>query len=519
MHFVQALQRSAQLHASHTSTVFGERSRTWGETLTRVQRLAGALAALGVHSGARVAILSLNSDTYFEMFYAVAWAGGVFVPLNTRWAVAETRYALRDCDARVLCVDESFVDVAVGLLGEGCVDHAIYIGEGEAPARMLACETLIERADPMPHVAGAGDDNVCGIFYTGGTTGHPKGVMLSHRNIVFASLNWMGCLHVSPETIYMHVAGFFHLGGASPAFTVALAGGTNVILPKFEPASAMRAIERNKVNYALLIPVMVNTLINDPALAQHDLSSVKMCHYGGSPIPEAVLRGAMAKLPTWQFFQGYGLTETSAVITTLAWEHHALEGPVSKRLKSAGRASYGWEVKIVGPGRQELPRGEVGEIAARGAGIMLGYWGKPEATDAVKAHGWMYTGDGAWMDEDGFIYIVDRLKDMIVSGGENIFSTEVENAIHKHPAVLECAVIGIPDEQWGEAVHAVVVPRPGAELTADEVIAHCRTLIANYKCPKSVDVSAQRLPVSAAGKITKNLLRDPFWEGRARRVN
>ncbi|MBG9388056.1 acyl-CoA synthetase [Caenimonas aquaedulcis] len=519
MNFVHSLQRSAQLHASHTSTVFGERSRTWGETLARVQRLAAALQSLGVREGARVAILSLNSDRYFEMFYAVSWAGGVFVPLNTRWAVAETTYALRDCDARVLCVDESFADVARALQADGGVDHAIFIGEGPAPEGMHGAEALLAQAEPAQEPDGAGGDAVCGIFYTGGTTGHPKGVMLSHRNILFASLNWIGCLQVSQATVYMHVAGFFHLGGASPAFTVALAGGTNVILPKFEPVPAMRAIERNQVNYALLIPVMVNTLINDPALADHDLSSVKRCHYGGSPIPESVLRGAMARLPTWQFFQGYGLTETSSVITTLAWEHHALEGATAKRLKSAGCASYGWQVRIVGPDRKEVPRGEVGEIAARGDGIMLGYWGKPDATDAVKADGWMYTGDGAWMDEDGFVYIVDRLKDMIVSGGENIFSTEVENAIHKHPAVLECAVIGIPDEQWGEAVHAVVVPRPGAALTAAEVIAHCRTLIANYKCPKSVEVTTQRLPVSAAGKITKNVLRDPFWQGRARRVN
>jgi long-chain acyl-CoA synthetase len=519
MHFVQALQRSALLRRHHTSTVFGERKRTWGETMQRVQRLASSLAALGVRDGARVAILALNSDTYFELFYAISWAGGVFVPLNSRWALAETRYAVRDCDARVLCVDASFVEVAQALREEGCIDHAVFIGEGAAPAGMLACEALVEGGEPMREPLGEGEDSVCGIFYTGGTTGHPKGVMLSHRNILFASLNWIGCLHVGPETIYMHVAGFFHLGGASPAFTVALAGGMNVIEPKFDAASAMRAIERNRVNYALLIPVMVNTLINDPSLGAHDLSSVKMCHYGGSPIPEAVLRGAMAKLPSWQFFQGYGLTETSAVITTLAWPDHLLEGAGAQRLKSAGCVSYGWELKIVGPDRQELPRGEVGEIAARGAGVMLGYWGKPEATDAVKDGGWMYTGDGAWMDDDGFIYIVDRLKDMIVSGGENIFSTEVENAIHRHPAVLECAVIGIPDEQWGEAVHAVVVPRPGHTLQAQDVIAHCRTLIANYKCPKTVEVTERRLPVSAAGKITKNVLREPFWRGRGRQVN
>lgn len=520
MYFVQALKRSSQIAATRASTIYGNRQRTWSETRDRVQRIAARLAGMGVTEGARVAILSLNNDRYFEMMYAIAWAGGTFVPLNTRWAVPETLYAMKDCDARILCVDEAFTAVAAQLQTDyPALTDVIYLGEGETPTGMHAHEALAAHAQPMLVEAPRGGNDVCGIFYTGGTTGHPKGVMLSHDNIIFASLNWLSCLHVSGETVYMHVAGFFHLGGASPAFAVALAGGTNVIQPKFEAVPAMQAIQRHKVNYTLLIPVMVNAMINDPALEQYDLSSVKMCHYGGSPMPEAVLRGAIAKLPTWQFFQGYGLTETSAVLTVLDWQDHLHGGEAARRLKSAGRCTSGWEIRIVGPDRVELPRGEVGEIAARGAGVMLGYWGKPEASAALMQDGWLHSGDGAWMDDDGFIYIVDRMKDMIVTGGENVFSTEVENAIYQHPDVLECAVIGIPHDQWGETVHAVVVAKPGRVLTARAVIDHCHTLIANYKCPKSVNISEDRLPVSPAGKITKNVIRAPFWQGRERNVN
>jgi long-chain acyl-CoA synthetase len=273
------------------------------------------------------------------------------------------------------------------------------------------------------------------------------------------------------------------------------------------------------VNYTLLVPVMLNSLINDQAVSRYDLSSVKRCHYGGSPMPEAVLRKAMKVLPSWTFYQGYGLTETSAVLTTLDWRQHALDGPLARKLTSAGQVSPGWELKIANEHGEEVPRGQIGEVTARGAALMSGYWGNEEATRAVIKDGWFRTGDGAYMDEDGFIFIVDRMKDMIISGGENVYSTEVENAIYKHPTVRECAVIGIPDDVWGEAVHAVVVPHQGEKPSADDIIRHCHTLIAGYKCPRSVEITTVPLPTSPTGKITKNVLRERFWSGNERNVH
>lgn len=518
MFFTQAIKRAAQVAGARRSTIHGSRQRTWRQTLERVTRLASSLREAGAVDGRRVAILALNSDRYFEAMYACAWAGAVFVPLNTRWSTPELLYALEDCDAKILMVDDEFAPNVADIISRRELDVVIYMGENSVPAAMAGFEDLVRRGAGCPDAARNGDD-LCGIFYTGGTTGHPKGVMLSNKNIIFASLNWLACLRVTGETVYMHSAGFFHLGGASPAFATTLAGGANVILRKFEPTPAMRAIQQHRVNYTLLIPVMLNTLINDPELSNYDLSSVRMCHYGGSPMPEAVLRSAMTKLPTWCFYQGYGLTETSAVLTTLDWADHAVEGPRAKTLTSAGKVSPGWEMKIASAEGKELPPGGVGEILVRGAGIMLGYWGKPDATSAVIRDGWMHTGDGGFIDDEGLLFIVDRVKDMIISGGENIFSTEVENALYKHPAVLECAVIGIPDEVWGEKVHAVVVPREGANISKDELLEHCRSLIAGYKCPRSFEITNERLPVSPTGKVTKNVIRAKFWGGRSRNVN
>jgi long-chain acyl-CoA synthetase len=516
--FTQALKRAVQTSPDGSSTIYGQRRRNWTATLDRIRRVASGLRAAGVSRGERVAILALNSDRYFELMYAIAWSGGVFVPMNTRWSLPELAYGLNDCQATVLCVDDEFVELAVAIQKQVPIGAIIYIGEGGTPLGMASYEQLVIDNVACEDAERSGNE-LCGIFYTGGTTGHPKGVMLSNANIIFASLNWLACLHVSSETIYMHVAGFFHLGGASPAFATTLAGGTNVILPKFVPRSAMQSIQEHRVNYTLLIPVMVNALINDSALAEYDLSSVRMCHYGGSPMPEAILKRIMVVLPTWTFHQGYGLTETSAVLTTLDWRQHALEGPLAKKLTSAGQVSPGWELKIGDERGRELARGRVGEIIVRGAGTMLGYWGKPDATSAIIRNGWLHTGDGAWMDDEGFIFIVDRVKDMIISGGENIYSTEVENAIYKHPAVRECAVIGIPDDVWGEKVHAVVVPHDGINLSADEVDSHCRQLIAGYKCPRSVEITKTPLPVSPTGKITKNVIREKFWAGKSRNVN
>ena len=517
MQLTQCLTRAVQTRHRFTATIYDDRKRTWADVGQRVPRLAAGLRALGLKPGDRLAVLSLNSDNYIELLFAAAWASLVLVPLNTRWAIPENVYSLKDAGCEGLVVDDAFGAQLPELLAAHPMSHVVHMGDAVAPVGTVAYESLIAGNSPMPDECGQGDE-LCGIYYTGGTTGHPKGVMLSHANFTAASINWIATLHFTEDTVYMHSAGLFHLAGASPAFALTMAGGTHVCLPKFDAVLAFEAIQKHRINYVLFVPTMINMMLNHPDFDRYDLSSVRHCEYGASPMPDAVLAAAIEKLPTWVFIQGYGMTETAALTLSLPWKYH-FDGDHGKaKRKAAGRASYGVDVKIVDDDGDELPRGQTGEIAVRGAQVMLGYWNKPEATKAAIRNGWMHTGDGAYMDEDGYVYIVDRVKDMIISGGENIYSKEVENAVHAHPSVRECAVIGIPDEKWGEAVLAVVTLKDGKSVTAEDLIAHCHGLIANYKCPRQVEFR-DALPLSGAGKIMKNVLREPYWKGKTRSVN
>lgn len=516
MQVTQALKRAVQIKPNCVAIIDGERSRTWSEVGTRVARAAAALKGLGVQPGERVAVLALNSDRYLELLFAVSWAGAVIVPLNTRWATAEVEAALADCGAATLLVDDTFADIGTQLKATHPGLKCAYIGDQPAPAGFLDYETALASHEPMADLSSEGDE-LWGIFYTSGTTGVPKGVMLSQANVFLAALTWIPTMNFSERTRYLHVAGYFHIAGTQPAIALTMAGGTHICTPKFDPALAMATIERHRVNYCFFIPTMLNMLLHHPDLGQRDLSSVEYCQYAGGPTPEALLNLAMEKLPSWQLIQGYGQTEASGMATSLQWEAHHGEGQACKRL-ATGRPAYGIELRIVDADGNELPRRTVGEIAQHGSTVMLGYWGNPQATATAIRNGWLFTGDAAWMDEDGYIYIVDRLKDMIVSGGENVYSKEVENAVSSHAAVRECAVIGIPDPTWGEAVHAVVVLKDGHTATAESVVAHCRTRIAGYKCPRSVEFR-DALPLSPTGKVVKPVLREPYWAGQARRVN
>jgi long-chain acyl-CoA synthetase len=520
MQITQFVRRAARLHPDRAAFRVNHRSRTWGEAIVRIPRLAAVLQSQGAGPGDRVAVLAMNSDTYAELLYAIPWAGAVAVPLNIRLAVPENVYALTHSGAKLLIVDETFADVARELTAQcPSIERVIYIGDRTARESMLDLEDAVERTAGVVESTRAGDD-LYAIFYTGGTTGYPKGVMLSHANAVSLALSWLSALPAGEEHVsHLHVGGFFHLSGAAYVWYTTACAGTNVMLPKFEPAAVMKAISDHRVSSIVLIPTMVNMLLAHEDFPLYDLSSMRQCIYGGSPIPEALLLKAMDKLPTWKFVHAYGMTETAGMATLLPACYHVLEGPFAGRRTSAGRSSSVCEVRIVRPDGADAKPGEVGEIAIRGSNIMLGYWNDRAATDAVLRDGWMHSGDAAHMDEDGFIYIVDRIKDMIVSGGENIYSAEVENAIHRHASVLECAVIGIPDAKWGETVHAIVVIAPGASLDRETLDAHCRGLIASYKCPRSVELRAAALPKTAAGKITKQPLREPFWQGHDRRVH
>ncbi len=370
---------------------------------------------------------------------------------------------------------------------------------------MLGYEALLDAAAPVEDAMRGGDD-LYGIFYTGGTTGHPKGVMLTHDNLMVSALGSLVTLPVvSRDGVLLHSAPMFHLADVAAWLMAMLSGASHVIVPSFTPAGVIEAIQRHGVTDALLVPTMIQMLADAPEAADADLSQVRSILYGASPISEAVLARARAVLPNARFTQAYGMTELAPIATLLSPEAHDDEVLV----RSCGRAVAHAEVRILDDAGREVPRGVVGEVCVRGDHVMAGYWNKPEATSAAVRDGWMHTGDGGYMDERGFVFIVDRIKDMIITGGENVYSAEVENAVAQHPAVAQVAVIGVPDEEWGERVHAVIVLKPGAQATEQQVRDFCRELIANYKLPRSV-AFVDALPMSGAGKILKRELRARF---------
>ena len=517
LYLTQGLHRAVQSHPERIATICGERQHSYGQYADRVARLATVLRQLGMKPGDRVGMLALNSDRYLEYFYGAWWGGGVVNPVNIRWSPTEIAYSLDDCETRILLVDEQFKSVAADLKSRSKVlATLVYTGDAETPDGMLNFEQLLAQASPAADVGRAGDD-LAAVMYTGGTTGFPKGVMLSHRNLASNALCYLaeGVTHADGRTLL--IAPMFHIAIGALMHAHAMAGGTQVIVPMFTPPAALQAIQRYRPTHTLMVPTMIQLVTDHPDAPQYDLASLKVMAYGGSVISEAVLRRAMTRFPNADFVQAYGMTEIAPCATYLKPGEHRDAGKPGL-LRSAGRASLINEVRIVDAAGAEVARGIVGEVTVRGPNVMLGYWNKPEQTAAALRDGWMHTGDGGYMDSDGYLYIVDRMKDMIVSGGENVYSAEVENALSRHPAVAASAVIGIPSEQWGESVHAVVVLKPCVSATAAELSAHCRELIAGYKCPRSVEFR-DALPMTGAGKIQKTELRKPYWEGRTRAVN
>jgi long-chain acyl-CoA synthetase len=510
MRLTLGLKQSAAHYPTRAATIFENRRRSYAEVLDRVSRLAAGLVAMGAKPGERIAILALNSDAYIEAYYAILWAGCLAVPCNTRWAAAEHLAALADCEPSLLLIDQHFVPI-VAALPAGLRDRVIYLGEARGE---FVAEEIIARSSPIADLSGS-DDMPAAIFYTGGTTGASKGVILSHDNLI---VNFLTCCTVEPhprDCIYLHVAPMFHLADATMVFGLTQIAGTHVILARFDPAAVVETIQKYGVNSLLLVPTMIGVV--DQFLREHPeaLTHVLRLTYGASPISETLMRRALEMFPKARITQAYGQTELSPVATFLLHEHHVTPG----KLRSAGRAIPGVELKIVDSELKTLGNGAVGEILARGPNVMQGYWRKPELTAATIVDGWVRTGDAGYIDDEGFLFLVDRVKDMIVTGGENVYSAEVENALAQHAAVLECAVIGVPDDRWGERVHAVVRFRPACAATEDELTAHCVTLIAGYKRPRSFEFRNEPLPLSGAGKILKTELRKAHWGSAGRSVN
>lgn len=520
MHITQLVFRAEQLRGNKPSTEFMGQKYTWAETADRVRRMAGAFESLGLGKNDHIAILGLNSNLYFESLFSIAQIGARMVPLNIRWAAPEFVYSLTDSGSKALLFDKTFMPLVEKLRNEALpVEHYLFMGaDSDCPDWAQPLEGLLQGATPKPNFV-HGDDNLAGIFYTGGTTGFPKGVMIDHVALFSSGVSIAAASPADENCTVLHAAPMFHMADLATIFMFTVLGGRHVIIPAFDPELVMDTIANAGITDALMVPAMIQMVFDHPKFDATKLANIKRILYGASPMPEGLLRRALKAVDGLEMMQAYGQTELAPIATILLPEEHVLEGERSKQLRSAGRAGYSIHIKIVDDEHNELPQGEIGEICCTGPNAMKGYWNKPEQTASTLIDGWVHTGDAGYLDENGYLYIVDRVKDMIVTGGENVYSAEVESVVSTHPSVGQVAVVGIPSEEWGEAVHAIVIPAPGTEQNTNAIIEHCKSQIAGYKCPKSVEFRSDPLPLSGAGKVLKRELRAPYWEGKDRQVN
>jgi len=494
---------------------YNDRLTTFRELDTRASRVAQGLIELGQRPAARVGYLGKNVDRYFEVLFGAFKSRGVIVGINWRLAPPEIAYVLNDAGCEVLFVGKDFyraVDAILHLCPNLKTVVAMDGGHSQWPSYEAWRDAQPPR-DPMLEILP--DDDVIQL-YTSGTTGHPKGVQLTNANYlaIMACAEAMGLAAYTPEDVVLVAMPLFHVAGVNIGLLALAQGARGIVLGDIDPQTILRLIEAKKITYAFLVPAVILFLTQQPNVRDIDFSSLKVMSYGASPIAEDLLRTAKEVMGCG-FMQLYGLTETTGAGTCLSPDDH--EGPGTK-LRSCGKPVPGSEVRVVDGRGQIVPAGQVGEIQIRGATVMKGYWNKPEATRNTITESWFATGDAGFFDGDGYLYIHDRVKDMIVSGGENIYPAEVENAIFGHPGVADVAVIGVPDEKWGEAVKAIVVKKPGIQAGPEEIIAYARERIAGYKLPKSVDF-IDALPRNPSGKILRRELRQPYWEGRKRQVN
>jgi long-chain acyl-CoA synthetase len=485
-----------------TAIIDGSESIDFAELHRRCRLLAGGLLALGLDKGDRVAILANNGQRYIETYMGVPAAGLVVVPLNTRHAVSELKYALEDSQTKVLLIDQD-----PGVLAN-CVDHVILIPD--------AYDAMLSAAQESELGIGIKESDLAGLFYTGGTTGKSKGVMLSHRNLIANAFHYMTTVPQHEDDLMLVMAPLFHAAGSNGVIANIWTMGTQVTLAAFDPKIALDLIQTHGITESLGVPTMLAAIAEEQHARPRKTDSLKLLVHGGSPIATEVLRRTHAAFPNAELIEVYGATELSPICTILTREQELIDSPLAR---SCGRPAIGNEITILAPNGDELPAGEIGEVVVRGPNVMQGYWNKKEQTAAVLKDGAYWTGDLGYMDDEGYVFLVDRSKDMIVTGGENVYCTEVEEILYQHPAILEVAVFGVPDEKWGEAVWAVVVQREGNEIDKEQLIEFCRERIAAYKVPKGVDVQVEPLPKSGPGKVLKRELRAPHWEDQDRSVN
>ncbi|MGD0196957.1 MAG: long-chain-fatty-acid--CoA ligase [Solirubrobacteraceae bacterium] len=516
------LRRAANLCGDDVAVVDGARSVTYAELDRRVGALRCALDELGVSPEGRIGFLGANSLAHLECWIGVPSAGRSLVSLNFRLAPAELAFIANDCGLELLIVDHAQLETGRALEAQVKTLRGLVLDDaGEPPADCIAYEQLVTR---KPSAARELDGQaLAAISYTGGTTGAPKGVMLSHENLLANARHNLIATKHSHADRWLHVCPMFHVAGTANIFACTWVGAQQIVLPRFDATAVLAAVERHQVTHTVLVPTMLAMLIDALEQAQDtQLPSLRHIQYAASPISPALQRRVLERFEC-DIAQFYGMTEAAPTVTELSAEDHRRgfsgEEPYASRLSGIGAPVVGVETEVRGIDGAGLGPGEIGELHVRGPNVMLGYWNRPEETRAALINGWYRTGDAARADTDGYLYVVDRLKDMIISGGENVYSVEVEAALLEHEAVAEAAVFAIPHSRWGEAVHAVVATKPGRAVEEAELIEHCRALIAGYKVPGSIELRSEPLPKSGAGKLLKGKLRDPYWAGHDRRVS
>jgi fatty-acyl-CoA synthase len=519
---LRCLERAAEVFPSLTGVICGESSFTYAQFVERCRRLASGLRKFGIEPGDRVAFLSFNTHKLLEGYFGVVQAGAIVMPLNVRLSVGELRGIVRHSEAGMILFEEEFRDTVEQLKADcGCVAHWIALDGGAAPE--TSYEQLLEGGEPEPaDIFAVDEDSVAELFYTSGSTGTPKGVMLTHRNLYLNALDMAAVGEDPKPAIELHTIPLFHANGWGRPQCATMMGHLQVMVRRFDPPKICQLIERHRATNMCLVPTMANLLLNDPAIAKYELSSMKVIMLGGAAASPELIARLEKRFPA-RVFCGYGLTETSPVLTISREKPRSPADGELERLRRA--ASTGWptpgvRVRVVDLYGNDVPKDgkSVGEIAAQSDHVMEGYYKDQASTDAVIENNWFRSGDMAVWDESGFLQIVDRKKEIIVSGGENISSIEVERAILLHESVLECAVVGAPDDRWGEVPAAIVVLKEGHELTEQDLLAFLRTQLGGFKIPRKIEITHDNLPKTGTGKIRKLILRERFWAGKTSKV-
>jgi acyl-CoA synthetase (AMP-forming)/AMP-acid ligase II len=529
MILTETLKKARKFFPQKEAIVCEGKRWTYQEFYDRINHLSHSLKAFGMKKNDKVAILHPNCHSFLEAYYGITQIGAISVPINYRLSPGEIAFILQDSESKILISDPMFQKSVDSIREEiPKIEKIIWTGEGIANKEPcdLNYEKLLQQANSDTirdvDINDINDEDTAQIYYTSGTTGRPKGVMLSHKNVMTHALGTIAEVRLTDSDVWIHVAPLFHLADAWATWAVTWIGGTHVLVREFDPKIVLETIEREKVTLTNLIPTMLNLMVNHPDVGKYDYQSLRVLLSGGAPIAPQVVR-KIVEIFKCDYIQTYGMTETSPYLTLSILKDHLTKLSYEDQLRfksKTGREFIGVELKVVNDRGEEIKKDEkeVGEIIVKGDIVTKGYWKLPEETEKSIKDGWLYTGDMAVIDEEGYVTIVDRKKDMILTGGENVYSTEVENVLYMHPAILECGVVGVPDQKWGEAVKGIVVLKPGQKATEQEIIQFCKDRMAHYKAPKSIDF-IEALPRTGSGKIHKKGLREKYWEGYEKKVH